>query len=193
MRKTKILAALLLIFFGVIGRLLIVEFIKIPNLEIITSFSLIAGAMLGGIFTFLVPLSIIALTDIYFGNTFILIFTWSAFGIIGIFGRLLKKRKSFNFRFIFEMTGMGAISSLFFYLYTNFGWWVLAGIYPLTWQGLIHCYIMGLPFLRTNLLGNLFLVPLFTFSALLVWRYYPVFKSEFLNIFKTRYKYDSFR
>ena len=193
MQKTKILVALLLIFFGIIGRLLIVEFVKIPNLEIITSFSLIGGAMLGGVFTFLVPLGIIAITDMYLGNTFILIFTWSAFAVIGILGFLLRKRKSFNPRFVFEMTGMGIIASLFFYLYTNFGWWLLSGMYLRTWQGLVHCYIMGLPFLRINLLGNLFLVPVFTSLSLLAWKYYPVLKAEFLSIFKLRYKYDSFR
>lgn len=193
MKKTKILVALLLVFFGIIGRLLIVEFIKIPNLEIITSFSLIGGAMLGGVFTFLVPLGIIVITDTYLGNTFILIFTWSAFAVIGVFGFLLRKRKSFNPRFVFEMTGMGIVASLFFYLYTNFGWWLLSGMYLPTWQGLVRCYIMGLPFLRVNLLGNLFLVPLFTSLSLLAWKYCPVFKAEFLNIFKLRYKYDSFR
>lgn len=193
MKKIKILVALLLIFFGIIGRLLIVEFIKIPNLEIITSFSLIGGAMLGGVFTFLVPLGIIVITDTYLGNTFILIFTWSAFAVIGIFGFLLRKRKSFNPRFVFEMTGMGVIASLFFYLYTNFGWWLLSGMYLPTWPGLVRCYIMGLPFLRVNLLGNLFLVPVFTSLSLLAWKYYPVLEAEFLNILKPKYKYDSFR
>ena len=157
MNKTKFLAAFLLIAFGIIGRLLLVKFIKMPNLEIITSFSLIAGTMLGGIFTFVIPLVIIAVTDTYFGNTSILLFTWSAFCIIGIFGWLLRKRKSLSYRFIAKMTGLGIVSSLFFYLYTNFGWWLLSNMYAHTWQGLIQCYLMGLPFFKTNLLGNLFL------------------------------------
>jgi len=182
MSKTKFLAAFLLIFLGVAGRIFIVEFVQIPNLEIITSFSLIAGAMLGGIFTFLVPLSIIAITDMYLGNAIILIFTWSAFAVIGIFGWFLRKRKKINYRFIVEMTGMGIFSSLFFYLYTNFGWWLLTNIYPHTWQGLIQCYFMGLPFLKTNLLGNLFFVPIFSGLSLLVWKYYPIFKFKIHSI-----------
>lgn len=189
MKKTKFLAALLLVLAGITLRLLMVEFIRIPNLEVVTSFSLIAGVMLGGIFTFVVPLSIIAVTDMYLGNTVILVFTWSAFAIIGVFGFLLKKRKSFNFRFLGEMTGMGIISSLFFYLYTNFGWWLLTGMYSHTLQGLIQCYIMGLPFLKTNLLGNLLFIPLFTSLALFAWKYYPVFRlSKLLGT-----DYDSFR
>jgi len=168
MNKNKVLAAFILVSFGVILRLLMVEFVNIPNLEIITAFALISGALLGGIFTFVVPLSIIAITDMYIGNNIVLIFTWSAFAVIGIFGWFLRNRKTSHYRFIAEMTGIGIISSLFFYLYTNFGWWLLSNTYTHTWQGLINCYVMGLPFLKTNLLGTLFFVPLFTSTALFV-------------------------
>jgi hypothetical protein len=176
MNKNKILAAFILISFGVILRLLMVGFVKIPNLEIITAFALIAGALLGGIFTFIVPLSIIVITDMYIGNNFILIFTWSAFAIIGVFGWLLKNRKKSNYRFIAEMTGVGIISSLFFYIYTNFGWWLLSNMYPHTWQGLIHCYIMGLPFLKTNLLGNMFFIPTLILFIIFIRKYYQILK-----------------
>jgi len=186
MNKNKILAAFILISFGVILRLLMVEFIKIPNLEIITAFALIAGALLGGIFTFVVPLSIIAITDMYIGNNFILIFTWSAFAIIGVFGWLLKNRKKSHYRFIAEMTGIGIISSLFFYLYTNFGWWLLANMYPHTWQGLIHCYMMGLPFLKTNLIGNLLFIPLLTSTALFIRTNLFLYFNLFLKYFKLK-------
>lgn len=182
MDKTKFLAAFFLIVFGVVGRIFMVEFVQIPNLEIITSFSLIAGAVLGGIFTFLVPLSIIAITDMYLGNTIILIFTWSAFAIIGIFGWFLRKRKKFDYRFVGEMTGIGIASSLFFYLYTNFGWWLLTEMYPYTWQGLVQCYLMGLPFLKTNLLGNLFFVPIFFSFSLFVWKYYRVLEFKICSV-----------
>jgi len=184
MPKEKIFISISLIFFGIAGRIFMVEFLKVPNFEIVTSLSLIAGAMLGGIFTLIIPLSIIAVSDIYFGNTSILIFTWSAFVIIGVLGWLLRKRKSFNYYFVVKMTGMGIISSLFFYLYTNFGWWFLTKIYPYTFEGLIQCYIMGLPFLKTNLLGNLFFVPIFTSLALLVWKFYPILECKFPAKFK---------
>jgi LPXTG-motif cell wall-anchored protein len=176
MNKIKLLVAFFLIVFGLTGRIFIAEFVQIPNLEIITSLSLIAGVMLGGIFTFLIPLSIIAISDIYFGNTMVLIFTWSAFVIIGIFGWLLRRRKKFNYRFIGEITGIGIASSLFFYLYTNFGWWLITDIYPHTWQGLSQCYLMGLPFLKNNLLGNLFFAPTFFGIYFFAWRYYLISK-----------------
>lgn len=178
MNKTKFLAAFFLIVFGVVGRIFMVEFIQIPNLEIITSFSLIAGAMLGGIFTFLVPLSVIVITDMYFGNTIILIFTWSAFMIIGTFGWFFRKKMKLGYRFIGKITGVGIASSLFFYLYTNFGWWLLTNMYPHTWHGLVQCYLMGLPFLKNSLLGNLFFVPMFFSFSLFIWKYHQVIKSN---------------
>jgi hypothetical protein len=190
MNKTKLLAAFFLITFGIIGRIFIVEFVQIPNLEIITSFSLIAGVILGGIFTFLVPLSIIVITDIYFGNTIILIFTWSAFAVIGIFGWLMRKRKKFDYSFLKEITGIGIASSLFFYLYTNFGWWLLTNMYPHTWQGLIQCYIMGLPFLKNNLLGNLFFVPAFFSFSLFIREYYQIFKLEIYAVSLAKMKWE---
>lgn len=184
MSKEKILISILLIFFGIVGRIFMVEFLKIPNFEIITSLSLIAGAMLGGIFTVIIPLSIIAISDIYFSNTSILIFTWSAFAIIGTFGWLLRKRKSFTCQFVVKMTGVGIVSSLFFYLYTNFGWWLLTNMYSHNFEGLIRCYIMGLPFLKNNLLGNFFFVPIFTSLALLVCKLYPILEYKISAKFK---------
>jgi len=113
MQKTRLITALILIAFGLLGRIFINEFIKIPNLEIITSFSLIGGAVLGGLYTLLIPLAIIAISDVYFGNTSILYFTWSAFMIIGLFGWFLRNKKSSNLKFTIFMTGMGIFSSLF--------------------------------------------------------------------------------
>lgn len=179
--KIKLISALCLIFLGVAGRLFMVEFVRIPNFEIVTSLSLLGGAMLGGIFTLIIPLSIIAISDIYIGNTSILIFTWSAFVMIGLFGWFLHKRKKLSPGFVLQMTGLGIFSSLFFYFYTNFGWWLLSGMYGYNLNGLIHCYIMGIPFFKTNLLGNLFFVPLFTVSALLVSLSYEAYKNVVLT------------
>ena len=81
--KIKIFASFILILVGVAGRIFLVEFIAIPNLEIITAIALISGVILGGFFTFFIPLSIIVISDFYFGNNSIILFTWSAFIFIG--------------------------------------------------------------------------------------------------------------
>ncbi|MDD4989978.1 MAG: hypothetical protein PHW31_01565 [Candidatus Pacebacteria bacterium] len=166
----KILSVILLILLGVAGRIFFVEVIKVPNLEIITALSLLAGFSLGGVFSFLTPLAIIFLSDWFIGNNAILIFTWSAFGIIGLLGIVLRRKgKLFvaglpphqkAIQSLFWCGGFGILAACFFFLYTNFGWWVLSGMYPYTWWGILACYANGLPFFKTNLLGSLIFTPI---------------------------------
>jgi hypothetical protein len=46
--------------------------------------------------------------------------------------------------------------SLIFFLATNFAVWAVSGMYPLTWHGLVQCYVAALPFLDKTVLGDLF-------------------------------------
>lgn len=167
--KKRFVLAIILILFGSIGRILLLD---LPNVETLTIASLLAGSMLGGGYTLIVPLTIVAITDMYIGNKPILIFTWTAWAIIGILGWLLRKSKKESFVFGFKMMGMGVVSSLFFYVWTNFGVWLMwPQMYPATWQGLISCYILGLPFLKMNLIGNLIIIPATVFPLIFVLKY----------------------
>ncbi len=127
-----------------------------PNIEYVTAATLLAGAYLGKKYAVLVPLVIMVLTDTVIGNTNIFIFTWSAYLLIGFLGYLGNLRGK-----IIKATGAGILASLFFYVWTNFGVWALDswGMYPRTLGGLMEAYVMGLPFLKMTLMGNLFFVP----------------------------------
>jgi len=46
--------------------------------------------------------------------------------------------------------------SLIFFVTTNFAVWAFNGMYPMTWQGLVQCYVAALPFLDKTVLGDLF-------------------------------------
>jgi len=46
--------------------------------------------------------------------------------------------------------------SLIFFVTTNFAVWTVSGLYPLTWRGLVQCYVAALPFLDKTVLGDLF-------------------------------------
>lgn len=165
MNRAKIISATMLIFIGVAGRFILVEYVGIPNFEIITALALIAGIYLGGIYMIIVPLAIIFLSDLVIGNNYIFIFTWTAFMFIGLFGYLYKKYKN-KFNKIFANSILLAIaSSIFFYLYTNFGWWLMSGMYEHSLSGLIRCYYMAIPFFRNNLMGNLIFVPVGIYIA----------------------------
>lgn len=168
-QKSKIFIAMMLIVLGVIGRFVFIEYIGIPNFEIITTISLIAGIYLGGMYIAVIPLSVIFISDLIIGNNFILLFTWSAFLFISLVGYFFRNKVKKNI--IIGSISVSLLSSIFFYLYTNFGWWIMSGMYEHTLSGLLRCYYMALPFFRNNLVGNLVLVPMgvWSFSKVLAY------------------------
>ncbi len=158
MNKNKFFFVISIIIFGVIFRIFLNEKIGIPNFEAVTALSLVSGSFLGGIFAPIIPLSIMFFSDIHFGNTLVYLFTWSAFILAGVFGTFLKKSSKYYF---LKITGVGVFSVLFFYLWTNFGWWLVSGMYPMNFQGLIQSYIAGLLFLKNQLASVLIFTPIF--------------------------------
>lgn len=59
-------------------------------------------------------------------------------------------------------------SSILFFVVTNFAVWLVGGLYPLTWEGLVACYVAALPFFRNSLVGDvLYTATLFGSYALL--------------------------
>jgi len=159
---------------GVSGRFILIEYIKIPNFEIITALSLISGIYLGGVYSVLTPLLIMFLSDLAIGNNYVFVFTWTAFVFISLFGTFYKRQsakqakpsmhitifKSFKNKLLTDSILLAITSSIFFFLYTNFGWWLVSGMYEYSLSGLLKCYFMAIPFFRNNLLGNLLFVPL---------------------------------
>lgn len=151
----KIIFSIILIAVGIIGRFV---FKDIPG-ETMTAVTLLSGALLGRRYALPISLIIIAASDMIIGNSPILLFTWSSWVLIGLFGAVSRQQKKVGLKFTAEMTGLGLVSTLFFYLWTNFGVWIIGDWYPHTALGLYQSYIMGLPFLREQFLGNLIIVP----------------------------------
>lgn len=173
----RVLIAFILIVLGILFRTVW----KVgDNFEFVTSAALLSGSYLGIGWAIAVPITIMMITDLMFGNTNIFIFTWSAYALIGVLGWfVLRMQKSkiknqnenvkIKINYLLKATGLGVISSIVFFIWTNFGVWLLDSwsMYPKTITGLFDAYIMGLPFLKSNLLGNLFFVPLsFSFFEL---------------------------
>lgn len=152
----KIFVAVFLITLGVAGRTV---FELPPNVELVTLSTFLASIYLGGIFSLLVPFAIMAISDSIIGNTRIYVFTWSAYILIGLSALALRRFKKNDLNLVSASTLFTTPSSLLFYLWTNFGVWY-QGWYPPTLSGLIESYLMGLPFLKFNLIGNLIFVPL---------------------------------
>ena len=155
----RVLLSFVLIVLGILGRTV---FQIGENIEFVTSASLLAASFLGLRWAVIVPLVIMAVSDFIIGNTLIFLFTWSAYLLTGLLGFFFLTKKSGIINHVLKATGTGVISSIIFYLWTNFGVWALDSfaMYSDDLSGLIDSYIMGIPFFKANLYGNLVFVPL---------------------------------
>ncbi|MFI6423510.1 DUF6580 family putative transport protein [Promicromonospora sp. NPDC050880] len=139
-----------------------------PNLEIATAATFLGALLLRNRWAAVVPFAVVAVSDAVLGNTQIMWFTWSAWAVIGV-GAIFVRHLRGPARYAAAL-GLGVGGSLWFFAWTNFGVWLMDGLYPQTLDGLLASYVAGLPFLRTMLLGNLVLVPLAAAVASLVER-----------------------
>jgi hypothetical protein len=155
-----------LVIVGSLGRILLLPY---PNVETVMVTALLAGCMLGGIHSILVPFTIMAVTDAYIygagafstvGLTRILgvtIFTWSGFVMCGLMGRFLKRKVKFSLKFVGKLTGLGMIATLIYQAWVNVGWWYVW--YAHTLENLALVFLLALPFTLRQLASSLFLVP----------------------------------
>ncbi len=127
-----------------------------PNIELVMVTSVLASMYLGRKWGAGLAVLTLFLSDLIIGNTAIMIFTWSAFMMIGWGGKWIKKWHGDKQILVAGVYGL--ISALWFYFYTNFGVWLMTSMYEKTFSGLIKCYTMALPFLRLHAVSNMFLV-----------------------------------
>ena len=98
------------------------------------------------------PILAMGISDLYLGFYSISIWVYSSFFLISLLGLYWKKIQVKN---VF-------ISSLIFFIITNFGVWL--GGYPKTIEGFLLCYTMAIPFFINSILGDLFFSYLLKFS-----------------------------
>lgn len=151
MSTNKYYLILLWIFIGVIGRLVP----HLSNVTPLTSLCLLSGTIFSRRFSLLLMLFILMLSDISLGWFYDYpvwgswsFFTYSGVALITLLGTLFafdKQLKNAIFMLI--------ISSLFFWIWTNFGVWLFSGMYSKNPSGLFTCYLMAIPFLKNTLIG----------------------------------------
>ncbi|HXC73265.1 MAG TPA: DUF6580 family putative transport protein [Sphingomicrobium sp.] len=123
-----------------------------PNFTPIGAMALFSGAYLGrkGL-AFVAPLAAMLLSDAILGFHSGMPFVYASVALIVLIGSLVASR-------ITAMTVVGAAlaSSVLFFIVTNFGTWLVSGMYPLTGAGLAACYIAAIPFFQNTAVGDLF-------------------------------------
>lgn len=160
--------AYFLILFGVLMRLAthfqdyaplapILKYLPhIPNFAPIAAMALFGGVYLSRKHALIIPVIAMLIADYFIGfyNPWIMASVYGSFILIGLLGLWLRSHKTLP-----NIIGGSLTGSIVFFLVTNFSMWIIPhSLYPHTWQGLVSCYIMGLPFFRGTITGDLFYV-----------------------------------
>ncbi len=148
------------------------------NFAPIAAISLFSGATLCGLARYIVPLGAILISDMVINFLYVGQFTFFYEGFywqylcylaIAAFGTLLRERIG-----VASVLGASVLSSIFFFVVSNFGVWFSTPLYPPTSSGLVTCYLMAIPFFSTTLLGDLFYNSVMFGSWFLASRYLPL-------------------
>jgi hypothetical protein len=132
---------------------------RVPNIYAVGALGLYAGGRLRWWMAWVPSMAVMVLTDLILQKwlAYPPFDPWVYASFLGyvLLGRLLVRGRSPG------RIGMAAVlGSLQFFLITNFGTWytshgLAVPMYPLTFAGLMACYVAGLPFLGYTLLGDL--------------------------------------
>ena len=138
-----------------------------PNVSPMTAICLFSGFAVGvRLLSFLIPIIVIYGSDFVINNTIsraflaesseiiwwsdFMFWTYGSYLLIIIIGAIsFEKIKTKN------VMRTALISSLVFFLLTNFGSWISYPFYPKNAVGLMECYSAGVPFFRTSLLSDI--------------------------------------
>ncbi len=145
----KYLTALLLIGMAVAAR-----FVPHPaNFTPVLAVALFGGALLPGRVAYLLPLVAMLASDLLIGFAPLAV-TLSVYGCFmagAAIGKWLGKNRTW-----LKTALAAAGGSMLFYIVTNFAVWMSPPFaYSQTWEGLLQCYTMALPFFRNSLAGDL--------------------------------------
>jgi hypothetical protein len=160
-QKVNILTATYIIAFAVIARLGMSSVIGLPmNFSPIDAIALFSGAYLSKKYmAFIVPLFAIWFSDIlinrvYFDHwsLFYQGFYWqyASYMLITLVGIFLAKRLT-----PLNLVAASLSSSLLFFGISNFGVWMNGLMYPMTLDGLVACYVAGIPFFKNTIVSDL--------------------------------------
>ena len=117
-----------------------------PNFTSLLALSFYVPAIYGIKYILPVILSFF-LTDALIGFHNLVFFTWGSVVLIGLISK-------YFFKTIFLRLIGTVLSSILFYIITNYGVWLM-GVYEFSINGLIQSYILAIPFFKYTLLSTL--------------------------------------
>ena len=134
------------IFMGLVLLALITRLIPHPpNFAPMTSIALLSGYYFNRKpVAVMMPLAAMFISDYFIGFHGLMPVVYLSLVLTTALGSMVSRITIWNI----------LLGSLIFFLITNFGVWLNG--YPKTWEGLVLCYTLAIPFFMNSILGDLF-------------------------------------
>jgi len=97
-----------------------------------------------------VPLMAMFIGDVFIGFHHYMLWVYGAIAMSTVISRW-----AMQFGKYLPLATMTLISSVLFYIVTNFAVWIMWDYYPNTLEGLIMCYTMAIPFFQNTVLSTI--------------------------------------
>ncbi|XDD50135.1 DUF6580 family putative transport protein [Leptospira sp. WS92.C1] len=142
----------------------IARFLPHPaNFTSVGAMAVYSGARLSGGKSFAYPIFMVLITDFILSRLhgFDWFYEGSVVNYISLtinilLGKFLLKKDS-RLR---SVAAVALLASVQFFILTNFSVWAFSSIYAKTWDGLLTCYIVAIPYFGGTLLGDLIYTPI---------------------------------
>jgi hypothetical protein len=157
-----------MISIGVLSRLLPHP----ANMTAVGALALFGGAKFDAKKAVLATLAVMLISDIVIGFHSLMWATYGSMVLAVLIGRWIGRKGKVR-----RIIGGTLLSSLVFFIITNFAVWAATPLYAKTMNGLITCYVMAIPFFRNSLVGDCL------YSFLFFWGY------EYVHGIVTKNKY----
>ena len=104
------------------------------------------------------------ISDLYIVIYSSMFFVYGAYVFIALLSPIIMNKLSFKSVLISSL-----VTPTIFYIVSNFGVWITGSTYPLSLDGLIMCYVAGIPFFDETLLSTVvFSVTIYAMMKLIV-------------------------
>lgn len=121
-----------------------------PNMTPLAGVALFSSATLGKKWGIAIALGAMSVSDMIIGFHNTMIYVYGSIVLIAFLGQFLAKHRGAG-----RLFGAALTSSALFFIITNFGVWATGTMYTKDIPGLINAYVMGLPFLRNTMVGDI--------------------------------------
>ena len=147
MNTTRFITLAVLILAAAASRLIP----HLPNFTPIGAMALLGGAAFSSKrAAFLVPLAALSLSDVVLGFYATAPVVYACFAFTVCLGFWVRGNRS-----VPRIAVAAIMSTVLFFVVTNFAVWAAGTLYPRTGAGLAACYVAAIPFFRNMLAGNL--------------------------------------